>query len=166
MLSLTKDYKVEAQKVNVPEFLLGLAKDLQGRAEQLSVRLDFQAEGVAEVYADSRSLYRALLNLAQNAIEACNKDDSWVKIRVLPKDNDFYLITIEDNGEGMSSEVKARLFQAFFSTKGKKGTGLGLLIAFKTFHAHQGAVQVESELGKGTKFIITLARNPSSEASS
>lgn len=165
MLSLTKDYKIEAQKVNIPDLLKELQHDLQAKADQLSVKLDFQAEGITDVFADSRSLYRAFVNLTQNAMEACGKEDSWVRIRVRPQNDEMYVITIEDNGEGMSAEVKARLFQAFFSTKGKKGTGLGLLIASKTFHAHRGSVQVESELGKGTKFIISLALNPSIEAS-
>jgi len=162
MLSLTKDYRIECQKINFKTFLAELEGDLSGKAKQLEVKLDFQVDGdLEEVNADSRSLYRAVLNLAQNAMEACSKENSWVRIRARSCDRESYEITIEDNGEGMSPEVKGRLFQAFFSTKGKQGTGLGLLIASKTFHAHHGTVQVESELGKGTSFKVVLPKNPS-----
>ncbi|HNV85689.1 MAG TPA: ATP-binding protein [Candidatus Omnitrophota bacterium] len=162
MLSLTKDYKIECQKVDLKVLLSELEQDLSGKAKQLEVKLDFRAEdGLGPVNADNRSLYRAILNLAQNAMEACGKDESWVRIRAKSCDSESYEITIEDNGEGMSPEVKGRLFQAFFSTKGKQGTGLGLLIASRTFHAHHGVVQVESELGKGTLFKVTLPKNPS-----
>jgi signal transduction histidine kinase len=58
----------------------------------------------------------------------------------------------------MSEEVKAKLFEAFFSTKGKRGTGLGLMVVARTAKMHQGTVRVESQLGTGTKFILTLPR--------
>ena len=56
----------------------------------------------------------------------------------------------------MSEEVKAKLFEAFFSTKGKRGTGLGLMVVARTVKMHQGTVRVESQLGVGTQFILTL----------
>jgi signal transduction histidine kinase len=68
-------------------------------------------------------------------------------------------LIVEDNASGMSEEVKAKLFEAFFSTKGKRGTGLGLMVVARTARMHQGAVKVESQPGKGSKFILTLRRS-------
>jgi signal transduction histidine kinase len=58
----------------------------------------------------------------------------------------------------MTEEIRAKLFEAFFSTKGKRGTGLGLMVVARTVKMHQGEVRVESQPGVGTKFILILPR--------
>ena len=160
ILSLTKDYQLEPEKVSIPNLLVELGKDLEEKAEGFHVALDFQAEAdFPEVEGDGRSLYRALLNLVKNAFEAFHgKEGAWIKIRAKLKDPEHYEIAVEDNGSGMTEEVKAKLFQAFFSTKGKRGTGLGLMVIERTVKMHHGEVRVESVLGEGTKFILTLPR--------
>jgi len=75
-----------------------------------------------------------------------------------PKTTGPMRLFIEDNGQGMSAEVKARIFEAFFSTKGQKGTGLGLMIIDRTLKMHHGEIRVESEEGKGTTFTLTLPK--------
>lgn len=162
ILSLTKDYKIAPQPVHLPALLEELKSDLQAKADDLKIQLDFGVEEpFPEVEGESRSLYRALLNLAKNALEAVRNKDSdqgprFVRLRARPKGKDHYQIVIQDSGEGMSEEVKAKLFQAFFSTKGEKGTGLGLLVIDRTVKAHGGEIQFESEAGKGTTFTLTL----------
>ncbi len=159
MLSLTKDYQIVPMPMDLKAMLAELQADLKDRAEPYNIQLDFQAEGeLGEIEGESRSLYRALLNFVKNAMDACDKKSSWIKIRACSKSPDQYEITVEDNGKGMSAEVKAKIFQAFFSTKGERGTGLGLLIIDRTVKAHQGKIQVESEEGKGTRFILTLPK--------
>src|SRR5213078_1806636 len=61
-----------------------------------------------------------------------------------------------DNGTGMSQEVKSRLFDPFFTTKGRAGTGMGLAVSFGIIRRHSGAIEVESEPGRGTTFRISL----------
>jgi signal transduction histidine kinase len=160
VLSLTKDYKIQPELLNYQALLKELHDDLIGRASQFEVELDFQNEKELEnLEGESRSLYRTLLNLVKNAIEASETGrKSYVRIRVTSKDDTHYQIQISDNGKGMNQETKAKLFQAFFSTKGEKGTGLGLLIIDRTIKAHHGAIQVESEEGKGTVFTLTLPK--------
>lgn len=160
MLSLTKDYQLEPEKTDIPAILQELQSDLAERAEGYKIRLDFRADpGFPSVEGDGRSLYRALLNLVKNAFEAfSDKSDACIKIRARIKDGDFYELTVEDNASGMSEEVRARLFEAFFSTKGKRGTGLGLMVVARTVKMHQGTVTVESQPGVGTKFILLLRR--------
>ena len=159
MLSLTKDYKIETQKVRIQSLLEELFNDLHEKAEQIQIKLDFQTEEpFPEVDADGRSLYRVFLNLVQNSMQACEKDESYIRIRVRSKNESHYEVVIEDNGRGMTPEVRAKIFQAFFSTKGRQGTGLGLMIVDRTLKAHRGEIQLDSEAGKGTTFTITLPK--------
>ncbi len=160
MLSLTKDYQLEPEKISIPSILKELQNDLEEKARAHHIRLDCKAEpDFPEVEGDGRSLYRALLNLVKNAFEAFpDNREACIRIIARVKDNEKYEILVEDNGSGMSEEVKARLFEAFFSTKGKRGTGLGLMVVARTVKMHQGDVKVESQLGVGTKFILTLPR--------
>jgi signal transduction histidine kinase len=65
-----------------------------------------------------------------------------------------------DNGCGMDKESKEKIFQGFYSTKGTKGTGIGLMITKKMVDGHKGIIEVESEKGAGSKFIIKLPEKP------
>jgi signal transduction histidine kinase len=161
MLSLTKDYQLEPEKVDLAAILAELQNDLTERAEGYHIKLDFRTDpGFPIVEGDGRSLYRALLNLVKNAFEAFQgKKDACIRIRARIKDDERYELIVEDNASGMSEEVKAKLFEVFFSTKGKRGTGLGLMVVARTAKMHQGNVNVESQLGVGTKFIMTLCRS-------
>ncbi len=168
MLSLTKDYQLEPERVDLAAILEELQSDLGERAKGYHIQLDFKAEpGFPGVEGDGRSLYRALLNLVKNAFEAfpsepsspSKKKDAQVKILARIKDDERYELIVEDNACGMSEEVKAKIFEAFFSTKGKHGTGLGLMVVARTAKMHQGIVRVESQSGVGTKFILTLRRS-------
>ncbi len=171
ILSLTKDYKIAPEPVDLPSLLEELRTDLQAKAEDGKIRLDVEVEKPfpQSVEGESRSLYRALLNLAKNALEAVRNKERhteppFVRIRARVKDKDAYQIVIQDTGEGMSDEVKAKLFQAFFSTKGEKGTGLGLLVIDRTVKAHGGEIHFESQAGKGTTFTLTLPKTLSRTA--
>ncbi len=158
ILSLTKDYQIVPQKTDLRKLLVQLQEDLTPRAKDAHTQLDFQIDRdfPREVDSDFQSLYRALLNMVKNALEASDKEDAYVRIRVKSADTDHYQIVIEDNGIGMSDKVKAQLFQALMSTKGEKGTGLGLMIVERTVKALKGAIQFQSEKGKGTQFTFTF----------
>ncbi|MCB9799494.1 MAG: GAF domain-containing sensor histidine kinase [Candidatus Omnitrophica bacterium] len=159
VLSLTKNYKIKPQKVNLGGLMEEFKLDLSEKAAQVPARLEFDIDpALGEVDAEERSLYRAVLNLVKNALEACDKEDAYVRISAKSVDASHYQIIVADNGAGMSDEVKAKIRQAFFSTKGEKGTGLGVMIVEKTLQAHQGKMEIESELGKGTRFILTLPK--------
>jgi signal transduction histidine kinase len=62
---------------------------------------------------------------------------------------------VDDNGSGISEEIRKKIFQPFFTTR-TDGTGLGLAICLKNVQYHGGTIDVESEVGRGTKFIVTL----------
>ncbi len=119
------------------------------------------------IQGDSTQIYQALLNLGINARDAMPNGGkltyelSQVAPRVMEAkfgkkfDVPFLLIKVSDTGVGMSPEVKRRLFEPFFTTKPSgKGTGLGLSIIHGVVKSHNGFIEVESEVGKGTTFLL------------
>jgi len=116
---------------------------------------------VGECVMDPRTVHRCLMNLVSNAIDACIFDDSVdkshrVTVGSCLEPGQQVRFDVADNGAGMSDQVKASLFSSFFSTKGPKGTGLGLLVTRKLIEEHHGTIEVNSELGRGTTFTIRL----------
>jgi PAS domain S-box-containing protein len=116
---------------------------------------------IAEVVMDPRTIHRVLSNLISNAIDACIFDEDsnkrhQVKVATAYEDGNIIRFEVEDNGSGMTDDVKAKLFTSFFSTKGAQGTGLGLLVTRKLIEEHQGTLEVTSQAGKGSVFTVRL----------
>ncbi|MCL4539221.1 MAG: ATP-binding protein, partial [Bacteroidetes bacterium] len=107
------------------------------------------------VLMDTDQMTQVFLNILINAIEATPKGGK-VFIGQDVQDDGRVQISIEDTGGGIPRENLDKLFDPFFSTK-KKGTGLGLAIVKGIIEGHGGEVEVESEPGKGTRFVVTLA---------
>jgi signal transduction histidine kinase len=132
------------------------------RARENDVSLEIESdESLPKVWLDPEGIHRCLLNLVTNAIDACIKVDCTqrhgkVVLRILKTESWAVEFQVVDNGCGMDVETKEKIFQRFFSTKGSRGTGLGLMITKKIIDEHQGAIEFESETGKGTRFIIRL----------
>jgi signal transduction histidine kinase len=98
------------------------------------------------------------MNIIANAIDATNQKGK-ISIKTWCE-NDKAFISITDNGQGMSEATKLKIFDPFFTTKDVgSGTGLGLSITYGIIESHNGKIEVNSEVGKGTEFIITLPIN-------
>ena len=109
------------------------------------------------VKIDDTQIKHVVLNIAKNAIEAmseCYSPALTIRTR-LKKETERMQLVIEDNGKGMSQEEKLKIGTPFFTTK-KSGTGLGLSVCHRIIGEHNGYITVESELGKGTRFTISL----------
>jgi len=109
---------------------------------------------VPEVVADGELLRQAFLNLCVNAIQAMQPGGGRLDVR-LRRDGQGVAIEFQDTGPGMSPEVRQHVFEPFFTTKAS-GTGLGLAIVRQAAETHGGAVEVESEPGKGALFRVRL----------
>jgi PAS domain S-box-containing protein len=111
--------------------------------------------------ADVKAIMALLVNLAENSIDACrvdsHKSNHGIKLTSAGSQDSIRFI-IEDNGIGMDRETREKVFTLFFSSKGSEGTGLGLFIANKIANAHGGTINLESEPGVGTRFLIDLPR--------
>ena len=117
-------------------------------------------ENVPKIEAFGGQLNQVFMNILDNAVGAITETgDIWIRINPAD-DNKNIIIEIEDSGAGMDEETTRKVFNPFFTTKPVgQGTGLGLSITYKIIKNHQGDIRCESELGKGTKFIITLPIN-------
>jgi len=115
------------------------------------------APAVPLLTADPDRLKQVFVNLIKNGAEAMGEVKS-KKLKVeSEKEGEFVKIRISDTGKGMIEEDLKRIFDQFFTTKGK-GTGLGLAICHRIIEAHKGGIEVKSEVGKGTTFVIKLSR--------
>lgn len=121
-------------------------------------------EDIPEIECYAGKLNQVFMNIINNAAQAVmsaheNDNDGEVVIRTY-RDEDTVKISIKDNGMGMTDEVKHKIFEPFFTTKKVgEGTGLGLSIVYSIIELHKGAIEVNSELGVGTEFLITLPIN-------
>jgi signal transduction histidine kinase len=110
---------------------------------------------------DAAMLRSALINLLENAADACaaeGSDKSYRTVFGIEANAEVVGILVEDNGIGMTPEQLKNLFTVFFSTKGSKGTGLGLFITDKIIRQHGGTIAVDSAVGRGAKFGIMIPR--------
>jgi PAS domain S-box-containing protein len=106
-----------------------------------------------QFYGERNQLTQVIINLLKNAMEAL-PDGGTINISV-SSDEERLILSIQDNGVGMTSEQKKRLGEPFFTTK-SSGTGLGLMVCFRIIQNHKGTIEVESEFKKGTTFKIVL----------
>ena len=128
------------------------------RARTKSVPLAFEPDpSLGTVEIDGKGIRRCLLNLVMNAVDASADSEATVTVATRPAGDDGLVrIVVRDTGCGMSQETLDKLFTVFFSTKGSKGTGLGLPVTRKIVEEHGGRLDVESQLGEGTTFAICL----------
>jgi signal transduction histidine kinase/ActR/RegA family two-component response regulator len=150
----------EFEAVSVAELLKDVCEMArprwESRAECTAINLALFADSEAFVMGDPVELREVLLNVIYNAIDAMPTGG---EIRLSAQEvNAQVVLKITDTGTGMKPEVKSRLFDPFFTTKGKAGTGMGLAVSFGIIRRHNGSIEVESEPGRGTTFLITLPR--------
>ena len=109
------------------------------------------------LHGNVNSLVQVINNMVSNAIQAYNGEPNKVIDLVVNKKNSTIVISVQDYGQGINSEVKDKLFKEMITTKGKNGTGLGLFMSYSTIRGHfNGDITFESEQGNGTKFDIIL----------
>ena len=162
LLSYSKERQPEFEACLPNEIADDVCTLLQDKARENNVKLvrDFD-DSIGEVLMDPNSVHEVLLNLMSNAVDACLFDEDTSKnFRVdlktaLEKDN-VIKFEISDNGVGMDEEVVRKLFTSFFSTKGHRGTGLGLMVTRKLIEEHNGCIDVNSQPGKGTTITVRM----------
>ena len=126
----------------------------QAQAAGVMIEIVPELGEVPPVHGDESALREVLTNLIFNAVDAM---PSGGRITARTRcDGNFAVIEVADTGTGMSEEVRKRCLEPFFTTKGERGTGLGLSMVFGIIQRHTGTVDIESEPGKGTTFILRL----------
>jgi len=160
VLYYSKPRELEAKILALRTFCEDLQALITPKAQKAHVKflMDLQAgEGIFE--ADPVALSSALVNFLENALDACEMDRSKADHKVVFSvrvEEDKVAFEISDNGVGMEPETRNRMFSLFFSSKGSRGTGIGLFVADQVIRQHHGKTTVDSEYGKGTRIRIEL----------
>lgn len=162
MLSYSKRREPNWESGNLNTLLEEIAEQQGARAAELGVelRLDLRP-GLPDSQFDHQSIHDTLLNIAGNAIEACEGiADARVILQSERAGDNELRVSIIDNGPGIPDDIAKKIFEPFFSTKGSKGTGLGLAVARKAVQEHGGKLLLESRVGEGTTFHCHLPIEP------
>ncbi|MDX9971646.1 MAG: ATP-binding protein [FCB group bacterium] len=123
-------------------------------ARRVALDVDFK-DATRPIRVDQRGIYRCVLNLLINAADAVPPADGRIRLTARPEPGAFR-IEVADNGPGIPEDLRQRVFEPFFSTKGSRGTGLGLAVTRKIVEEHGGRISVEtSEMG-GALFTVLL----------
>jgi len=154
LMFFAKQMPPQKVEVDLNETIKETVYFLESHLIRSSIELNLKlSSDIPKVVADPSQLYQVIVNLTVNAIQAI-KGNGILKIETF-SDKDYVYFTIEDNGIGMDKETLDKIFIPFFTTK-KDGTGLGLSVVHGIITNHNGKIEVESEPGKGTKFIVKL----------
>ena len=164
ILYYTKTRTMEWNNISIKEFMEDTIDIISMNAEKNSITIDCNLEVLTEddsFEIDETSLQAAMINILENGVEACidNPAKKEHTISFIARiDKEKVLFRIQDNGLGMDPATLKNIFTIFFSSKGNKGTGLGLFIANKVIGQHRGEIKVKSTQNKGTEFLIKIPR--------
>jgi signal transduction histidine kinase/DNA-binding response OmpR family regulator len=163
ILYYTKERDLNWAKVNVLDFSNQVAALIKPKAKKHKIDFEYefdQSEAFFEV--DPGTVSSAILNILENSIDACVDDRADKKhhkvLFGVNVNEDNIVFEVVDNGMGMDRQMRENLFSLFFSSKGNRGTGLGLFIANQIVEQHGGNIEVESEPGKGSVFRIIIPK--------
>jgi CheY-like chemotaxis protein len=127
----------------------------QTRKEGIQIELTIQRGNIPFVMGNPSELREVLTNIIFNAVDAMPEGGT-LTITTQPQTEDWVEMRITDTGIGMTEEVKRRVFDPFFTSKGVTNSGLGMSVSYGIVKRHGGEILIESEPGKGTTFVIHL----------
>jgi signal transduction histidine kinase len=158
LLNFSRQNEVLAQTTDLTALLQELAEEVSKKQLYAKVKLTTELDpSVPLIEADPLQLRQAFLNLMNNGAEAMSEGGDLILRTRRGPNAGFVTVEIEDTGTGISEENMKKLFTPFFTTKPiGKGTGLGLAITYGIVKMHQGQISVQSQLGRGTTFTVTL----------
>ncbi len=159
MLHYAKGKPMDFHLTNVNTLIQQLVEQVKMKLEvehiKLSVQLD---ERLRNSWLDTEGIYRCVLNLLINAIEALEERKEGGEISIVTEllDDTKFAVVVQDNGTGITPEAMEHIYDPFYTTKGYKGTGLGLALTKKIVLENGGKIECQSEPDYGTSFILTL----------
>ena len=154
LLGFARKKPLQLTEVKINDVLKEVVVLSSSQARMSKVKISEEYENIPVTTGDVDQLKQVFLNIITNAVHAMHSGGTLtIKTSML---GDYIFMRITDTGHGISEDVRQRIFEPFFSTKKDKGTGLGLSISYRIIQDHGGRIDVESEEGKGTTFIIRL----------
>jgi signal transduction histidine kinase len=169
LLRYTREDDPRRETVDPAELVAEVTQLYASKAELGVIELrTVLGEGIDPIQVDRGALHACLANLLSNAIDACHWDPSdgkqhHVELSLHQRPGGGCTFQVEDNGMGISRENQPRVLASSFTTKGIRGTGLGLLLSKKSVEEHGGRMAFTSEEGVGTTFRIDLPGDSADE---
>jgi signal transduction histidine kinase len=158
MLTFSKERRPELRSANLNQVVSEVCELMQGRADEFGINLELHpADELPQSLFDAEGIHRAVLNIVTNACDVL-EESSGGRVTVStgydPQQEEMF-VEVSDNGPGIPEAELPRLFSLFESTKGARGTGLGLAVSQKILQEHDGEITVDSQAGVGTRFRLT-----------
>ncbi len=161
MLAFSRPKQPLRESVDINHLINECIDLLTPRADEQGVAMITDLNDLPEIPADSAGLHQAILNLLANALDAVSNNTGVITVSgEFDSMNRQVIIHIADNGVGIEPDQIDRIFDVFHSTKGQKGTGLGLTVVKKIIDEHGGKIRVDSTPGEGATFTVTLSTQP------
>ena len=151
-----QDRKDEPVGPAIDQVMTLVGKQVRKMVKRFDVEIE---DGLPLIKMNAGKIEQVLINLLINAGHAADKEASWVKVSARPAagDEGWVEILVEDNGMGIPEDKLEKIFEPFFTSKGRdQGTGLGLSISQRIIEEHGGKIRVESKVGQGTCFTVLL----------
>jgi signal transduction histidine kinase/HAMP domain-containing protein len=154
LLEFSRKRPLQVRATGLNELLDGVIElvALQIRDSAAVIKKDFGS--IPPIEGDPNQLKQVFINIINNAIYAI-KGEGTIEVATYLRHGEVH-VRITDTGEGIPRENLGRIFEPFFSTKKEKGTGIGLSVSYSIVQNHQGRLDVQSELGRGTTFTVVL----------
>jgi len=160
ILYFTKSRELQYQKTDLQALVVSISDVIKPAADRHNILFTVTAPPPVSIDIDPDRLRESLINFLENAVDACVSDNRQemhhITFDTRLTEDDRVCFDIKDDGLGMDRETREKMFTLFFSSKGSKGTGLGLFIANHVIGQHGGTIRVESETRKGSRFIICI----------
>ncbi len=158
MLAWSKERSLDLEMASLSTVIREAVDLVMGACERKKIAMIVDLdEAMPPVPIDPHALHQALMNLLANAVEAAPEKTGAITVRSkFLGDGKGVEIAVTDNGPGVQRELIGRIFDPFVSSKGQRGTGLGLAVTRKIVNQHGGSIHLESELGRGATFVIHL----------
>jgi signal transduction histidine kinase len=157
MLSYSKEREPALEPTQINDVVNDVAELLAGRAKDGNIDLETKLGDLPIVPVDPEGLHRALLNIMGNALDAVEESAKpKVTVATTAREDGWIHIVVADNGVGIAPQKMEEIFKPFVSTKGAKGTGLGLAVSRKILREHGGDIEVTSQLGAGSEFTLRV----------
>jgi signal transduction histidine kinase len=160
LLNFSRSAEIRMLKCDPNDPVREVVELMQPRAEEEGIALNIQLDtALKPICCDPDAVHLALLNLVTNALDACGQGSGGgltVSLTTSRPSGWGVEYRVCDTGCGMDAPTREKLFQAFFTTKGSQGTGIGLMMTQNVIEKHGGTITVRSKKGAGSEFIIRL----------
>jgi len=158
LLEFARPKEPEASLINITEVVDSALAIVESQTLFQNIKIKkAYASDLPKIVADGAQLQQVFMNIILNAAEAMDGDGRLTLSTSLNEDGSYIEAQFSDTGHGIKEEDKKRLFEPFFSTKDVgKGTGLGLAISYSIIQKHNGTIEVDSQIGKGSTFTVRL----------